>query len=76
MAKDRTGQKQYSKTTSQGFYMGNAEQKARRVESLTAAAELLGLRGASSLVAALGDIPPAELATAVGELIRKYKKEE
>lgn len=76
MAKDRTGQKQYPKTSAQGFYMGNTKQKAQRVANLTTAAESLGLRGASSLVAALGDIPPGELAAAVGELIKRYKKEE
>lgn len=70
MAKDRSGQKQYAKTPAHGFYLGNAEQKLERVANLTAAAELLGLRGASSLVAALGDIPPQKLADALRELLR------
>lgn len=68
MSKSRVGQKQYAKTSPKAFYLGNDEDKQRRIANLDEAAQLLGLRGASTIVALVADIPPSRLA----ELLKPF----
>lgn len=71
MTKPRTGQKQYAKTATHGFYLGGDDDKARRLAALEEAARLLGVRGASSVVQMVADLPAAVLA----ELLKNARRE-
>lgn len=60
--RDRTGQKQYPKSRAHGFYLGKDEEKIARLANLEEIATLLGVRGASSVIQLLADLPPATAA--------------
>lgn len=66
---ERTGQRQWPKTTSTGFYLGDAEHRDRRLASLEATAKLLHVRGASTIVQIVADVPPEIMA----EVLRSLK---
>lgn len=55
--KPRPGQKQWPKTSAQAFYLGDEDNKKRRLASLDALAKALRVRGASTVVQLVADVP-------------------
>lgn len=69
----RPGQKQWPKTSARAFYLGDDEDKERRIANLTAIAKALSARGASTVVQIVADVPAEIMAEALRPLMVHYE---
>ena len=67
--KPRPGQKQWPKTSAQAFYLGDKEDKKRRYDNLKKLAEELRVRGASTIVQVVADVPMEIMAEVLRPLL-------
>lgn len=71
--KPRPGQKQWPKTSGKAFYLGDKEEKKRRLASLDKLAKELRVRGASTIVQIIADVPLEIMAEVLRPLLGYYK---